>query len=1177
MFGMIFDLINKHVGFADRSEETGWRPSYLRRRILVLFVIAFCAIIAALEALFQSSAAHDGIAASTESRHYLWTYGPTAILTIVATFWSRVEFQSKQIAPWQSMLQAPQPADKSVLLDYISDMQPVAMWKSFKNKQLVVFSGVTCSMLVQLMIVFSTSLFSLQEVHVLQKNVTIQLHDMFTTQNSTLEAVGSQPYDIINGIVFDNLTYPGGTNANLAFQEFSAPNVSSSAIVTAPIDGLKADLSCEYATVDTKALYYKEWLKTNGSQVELVTDFQIVTPSCNISNYDQLGLGAEEYTQIAHFEWAQCGSTNTSDDIRILVLFIEVGDTNTTRTKASAYRGPAKYETVQLNLERHKIMICKPTLLHVKLQAQRNATDFSSDIRLQTLASEETTLPGLTAGDIAEFIKANSSDTTGFRGIERFNPFPADAHVDEPLRLGLLLAEEEATLENLWREDVLRDSASAYYRAMTAQLMHMGLVKEHESKTVGSALVNENRVVMMQLPLRGIEACLAVVILLSTLMILFAARQTVATWNPANISAIAAVTANSVDFRHSLRGLGAVSDDVLRGHLVGQHYYSKSTSNGTSIGVTEHVHNEPKLDQNLDSKYHTWRPFPSILCRIAILFLVASAIAILEILLHLSEVNKGLGTIGLNDEYMHYVWTIIPAAIMTGFSLAFGSIDFNTRCLAPYSHLKRPTGALFSQSMNVSFLDALGFTNGFRAFRSMHLAILTTTLSTGAAFFITIVVSGLYSVIEVPSHAQANFTRVGGFPDPRTIAGVQLNLDEASEVAGIITAEYILQYNFSYPRWTYEDLAFAEISMDDPSNQTIGNGSFVDIRVPALRSAPVCKLYTAVDLKPTISQYFDGITEIYQLTSELTTLACPGNNTDYHWNATVFSVENLQDGPFGYSIESYCHADNSLSSHYIETYVWGHVNRTSVGYIMAMTCMQYAETIDVETRLKLPELEIDEEHPPVPDESSAIMRPNLYTPIPEWWTLNTDGQYPTLDGFFYLLVTGKYAIASENLETPDQNQTVIDAIKRQHKIINAQQLSNYTRGTANDSIPHALLLGNVTNSSRLRLIQDPTSTRILEALLGAMLILGIISSVLLDTDHVLPKNPCSIAAVASLLADSDLLDQFVQGAWDPNHKSLDQTFAYRRFYLGWWENGHSDGPESGKVFTIAHTSAEKEA
>jgi hypothetical protein len=1180
---MLFEIIKKHVGLQNNSQEDGWRPSYLRKRILALFVIAFCTIIATLEALYQSSEAHDGIAASTESRHYLWTYGPTAILTIIATFWSRVEFQAKHNAPWQSMLEGPQPAEKSVLLDYTSDMQPVALWKAFKNRHLIVFSGVACSLLLQLMIVFSTGLFSLEEVKVHKQNVTIQLHDLFSPHNSTLDIVGSQPYDIVNGLAFDNLAYPLGTNVDLTFQEFSAPSLPSNAIITAPIDGLMADLNCETASLDIEGLEWSEVIDQDTGSVRsatLVQHFRLATSSCTVDNFSQVTLGDKEITQAAIFQWGRCKNTTDSNGTRVVVTLAELHkNTNTAKnTTANTRRFQPKHEDTLLQLNRSITLICKPTLSRVQLEAEGNATEASSNIQLRTLGIQDANFPELTAGDLAAFINDNVSDTSGFRGIEYFNPFAKDVYVDDQIKLGMLLSQETTTMEALWQDDGLKNAAAAYYRAITAQLMHMGLVHRHESTTNGSALMNEKRVLMMELPLRVIEACLAVTILFTISMLWLIPLKTTATWNSAHISAIAAITAISEDFRSSLRGTGAAPNSVLQTHLVGKSYYSQSTSEGTSIQIAEDTRRNSAPEKKVDREYRTWKPFPSLWFRIAIFILVCSAIAMLEVLLHLSQKNEGLGNATPANEYTHYLWTVIPAGIMTGFSLLFGSIDFNTRCLASYAHLKRPRGATYEQSMSLSFLDSHGVNNSLRSLRPGHWAVLATTLATGAAWFLTIVISGLYSAIEVPSHTLVNFTRVGGFPDPRTIPGAKVNIEETQEVAGILLSEYILQYNFSFPRWSYDELALAKLSMDNTSTKADVNGTYVDIRVPALRAAPVCHFLNATDLNANLTRYASGKTVSYQLRVNTTTLPCPGNNTGYSGLTNVFTVNNLEDGPFGYSVESECHSNSGLtgSSHYTETYIWGHVNSTSVKSIMGMNCIQYAETVDVMTRFKLPDMDIDENHPPVPDESSAKLAPDLYTPLPEWWALNTNGEYPTLDGFFYLLIAGRYAIASENLKDPAKNETVIKAIKHQHKLIQAQQFNNYTRSTSNDSMEHAPLLGSITDTNRVRLMQDATSTRILEGLLGAILVLGILSTVVLNTDHVLPKNPCSIASVASLLADSSLLDQFVQGLWDPNDKSLRQTFAGRQFYLGWWEHGPSDGTENGRVFTIDHVSAGKE-
>lgn len=82
------------------AEALPWRPSYLKRFVLASFVIVFVHIIAVIEALLAVSNKNNGVATSYAGMHYLWTYGPTAFLTLFAATWSRVDYQAKQVAPW---------------------------------------------------------------------------------------------------------------------------------------------------------------------------------------------------------------------------------------------------------------------------------------------------------------------------------------------------------------------------------------------------------------------------------------------------------------------------------------------------------------------------------------------------------------------------------------------------------------------------------------------------------------------------------------------------------------------------------------------------------------------------------------------------------------------------------------------------------------------------------------------------------------------------------------------------------------------------------------------------------------------------------------------------------------------------------------------------------------------
>lgn len=114
-----------------------------------------------VEALLAFSNKHQGIGNGNSNQHYLWTFGPTAILTLVATFWSRVEYQSKMVAPWIRMERGPSQPKQGLLVDYLSDFQPWSIVKGFRNRDYVVSIATTVSVLIKIMIIVSTGLISL--------------------------------------------------------------------------------------------------------------------------------------------------------------------------------------------------------------------------------------------------------------------------------------------------------------------------------------------------------------------------------------------------------------------------------------------------------------------------------------------------------------------------------------------------------------------------------------------------------------------------------------------------------------------------------------------------------------------------------------------------------------------------------------------------------------------------------------------------------------------------------------------------------------------------------------------------------------------------------------------------------------------------------------------------------
>ena len=80
---------------SDVERRIPWRPFYLRRRVLSAFCILFLALVIILETLLAISERRQGLTSSTSDLRFLWTLGPTAVVTLLAALWSRVEYQAR--------------------------------------------------------------------------------------------------------------------------------------------------------------------------------------------------------------------------------------------------------------------------------------------------------------------------------------------------------------------------------------------------------------------------------------------------------------------------------------------------------------------------------------------------------------------------------------------------------------------------------------------------------------------------------------------------------------------------------------------------------------------------------------------------------------------------------------------------------------------------------------------------------------------------------------------------------------------------------------------------------------------------------------------------------------------------------------------------------------------------
>lgn len=137
----------------------------------------------------------------------------------------------------------------------------------------------------------------------------------------------------------------------------------------------------------------------------------------------------------------------------------------------------------------------------------------------------------------------------------------------------------------------------------------------------------------------------------------------------------------------------------------------------------------------------------------------------------------------------------------------------------------------------------------------------------------------------------------------------------------------------------------------------------------------------------------------------------------------------------------------------------------------------------------------------------------------------------------------------------------------------SQLLNSRKRIQIGDGWSHTAVSGNITSLDHQRLYQDATSTYVLTALLSLMFVCAVIATLTSDTKHLLPKNPCSIAAAASLLAGSEILGLIPPGSeWcDDRELKRNGLFDGYLFSMGW--RGKAESPE--RKFGVDVGKAEK--
>ncbi|KAK3720453.1 hypothetical protein LTR37_003866 [Vermiconidia calcicola] len=202
---------------ATAMQRQSWTPTALRRYTLLSMVLLSATIILAIGALYIVSRLRDGICNAQPNDHYLWTYAPTALFTIVAALWSPVDYRALQMQPWRAMAEGREDVSQTVLLDYVSPWNVKVLYKAIKRRQVIVAAAICVSLILQALIVLSTGLITLNDIERSQSGMTLAAKDRFL-----LEGSGFDPNQLMAKRISSTLVGAFGQVKGAELSELSA-------------------------------------------------------------------------------------------------------------------------------------------------------------------------------------------------------------------------------------------------------------------------------------------------------------------------------------------------------------------------------------------------------------------------------------------------------------------------------------------------------------------------------------------------------------------------------------------------------------------------------------------------------------------------------------------------------------------------------------------------------------------------------------------------------------------------------------------------------------------------------------------------------------------------------------------------------------------------------------------
>ncbi|KGO56618.1 Protein of unknown function DUF3433 [Penicillium expansum] len=1139
------------------SHRKLWAPFFLRRPIMVVFLFSFLSLFGTLIALYvytQRQGRSLGIKTDGDRYYYLWTYGLTAVFTILTAGWMQAEYRAAQLMPWILMHQGPTPASQSIFLDYMSKWNVVSLYQSLKQKHFLVSLCVAGSLLLNGVTVFSTGLFELDSVPITRPS-SLTVPKAFSEGNYRPTVYDSRSYAACSAFAAHNLTRPFGLHEPYIYTPFQPASSKATGNNTIPIgpkyqaeiEVIEPFLDCQNGTVTwtTGRIPSPNWNGTGDQpDVERNTTMWSAEGGCDYKIYPStLEEMLNKKSVSIEMHLTACGGESANAyavgknllvdwtvDWRLWAAVINPASAKLAGNEV--LRSPSNTPPIHL-------VVCKPRYNAyrgpVKIWREPGQSAISAYIQSQSLKVTE---------GIANVSAANILHSS-FRSLSLSEGNGGPVVSDEDFHF----TGHEGTSQEVYWNDMaaFTDAMRSEFSCLMRQVVQNELLYPNPHNVEGTEQFIEERLFVRPLSFWLMAALLGFLITIAIILLFFFVPVAVCPRDTGSIGGMTAVFAQSPEFMASFKESQLKTESQMADTKLGQTLYTSSHMEGTfrllpQIEPADTSASEGIKSSERDNSSTTWwYPFSSTwFIRVAVVILPVAVIISLEVVYHISASTHGITLVDGKSPYIHYIWTYIPALVMFIIRVVFASVEFGARIVQPYARLREgsapPQTTIFENQLRKIALYGV-----FDNLRQKQWTLAAATTSLLLAAINPIVVSGLYTAKASWPTSPMNITQTTRWNLGDPTRSDKLKYSKVVDFNTDKMAGLIIHLNMTDPQWTYNNLAFPQFAL---LNTVIPPGAgYIDVRIPALRSQLACK-HAPINCSAGATGYFcksDDPCYEYGMGSnpvEDTTYFIQGTYLLPAKNATSnCSTDNILYGDYGYKVAS---PENYL-----------------------LNCNATIEEVDVDTRLQLPSFSIDADiHPRiVPNTTRKVFN----TTINSFPSLSTIDNYlfktnPNVSNILLSALTdGIHGVPAKELLDPPILAARLNTV---WGIIMAQLFNSNGRESFDDPLnttwfvepatSHAPIYEGVFHDGRKYLVQSEISTRILDGVLGTMVICALAVLCVMRTKEVLPKSPCSIASVASLVAESRFLE-LLRGTEYSDAELRKRGLFEGVFSMGWWE------------------------